>query len=238
MVINSNLKQLEILILVFALAIVLFSCHKNKNEVSYDQRSLNIEVSGLLDTAFNSFLDGEYLESRRLFDKLDSLIVYSDDTTLLILSNLEETHLLNHEGKYEESLDNNHKASVLAQLTGDSVSLGNAYYNTASISYIIENYDKADEYNLKAQDIFKDLKKTTRLTHCYVLYAIICERRNNDFPKAKKYLKKAMSIYEKEGNKGNLSMCISNYGNILYKESNYLEAIAYYQKAVEKYFQF
>lgn len=227
---RMKFKLLSILFL-----LICYACGNPSKAKNLDtNKSLNAVIDTLVGQASRFHENGNYIESQQLFNKANSLLTPKTDTSTRLRLLFNHTELLKHQGKYEECIQHYYKASELAQLQGDTIRIGLAYYNISTTYYLLKNIEEAKKYNIMAQNIYRTTTEKKRLMNCYVLYSSIC-RLQNDRSQAKKYIEKAIHFYEEEGEgeERNLAICINNYGNLLFEENKYPEAIAYYLKAVE-----
>lgn len=217
--------------LIFCLIGISFiGCEKETQNLSTQRIDLNSSIDSLIKKGISAYYDGEYLEAKKYYDEAKLGLEVSPDTVLQIGLLLGETELLMRQGNYDVSIANYYEVAKLAELIKDTLHIGLARYNLATIHYHLNKIEEAKSFNLEAQKVFKALMMEDKLVNCYIQFAVMCNAEGN-FEIGKKYMEQAIDYYTLKNNTYNLAICYNNLGYVLAEEEKYQEAIEVYQKA-------
>ncbi|MEN8120390.1 MAG: tetratricopeptide repeat protein [Bacteroidota bacterium] len=129
------------------------------------------------------------------------------------------------EGK--EALKYGNKGLKLAIQTKNYTLQSIALKNIGVINLFTGDYDKAEEYHLKALKIFNSINNSEGISGCHnnlgMIYAI-----KGDFISAVKHYEKSLVIDKKTNNINGIANSLTNLGNVFQKQGNYNQAIEYY----------
>ena len=134
-------------------------------------------------------------------ENLKYRVVFSDATTTRNLRNHKEALVL------FESFIEHHKTS------GDLKNLYNGYQTAGSLYAREGEYEKSEEYLLKANAYYKDIESDYGLARNYRALGSL-SRRKGDFPMALEYTLDALEIFEKLDDKSKMSSAHNSLGII------------------------
>ncbi len=227
-------KYLLYILLIPFLFFAIWSCNKqNETKTSTNERNnYNDSLITMLNNEGVSYYNsGDLLSSQQSYNKADSLLTPTTDTSLRVSLLFNMGKLLKRQGKYEESIANYYEAARISQLTGDSSKLGMAYYNISTAYFSLKKIKEASKYNTKAKNILKTTQNKKALLDCYVQQFRMNSNDKNRLL-VKKHLNNALQYYKEHNQMKSFSICLNNYAGILFSGKQYNEAIHFYTKAI------
>ncbi len=188
-------------------------------------------IDSLIGNAVSESAIGNHAVAAQIFDEIEDLFNAKTDPSLKLLWFNNKTELIKLKGDYVTAINNYYKVEEYSQVLNDSLGLGLAYYNLGTVFYAMDQLDKAESYINKASLVFYDIGDTNKQMYTTILYSGVC-RKTGAYEKAKLKLEKAINYYEKSESLGLLSLCFNNYGNILFDEGKFAEALEFYQASL------
>lgn len=135
------------------------------------------------------------------------------------------TNLYKSKNLFEENL---HRARNISYKKGEAKSLS----ILAIIYYLLNNYEKSTEYNIKALEIYESQKDYDALANTYGEYGYQMKRRELD--KANQYMMKGIQIAENyKVSKPTLAKLYDNFGVLKEMEGKIDSALLLYNKALK-----
>lgn len=135
------------------------------------------------------------------------------------------------ESNFSAALENIQKAIDIRKEIGDSVGLGNSYFQRAYLYDVKEDTLKAKEYYLKSLAILKNFDKKKAISDVYLSLGVIASRSSKK-DSALYYYNKAKEI---DTSISTISQVNGNIGALYLKEGQYEKAITLYQENIPLY---
>lgn len=156
--------------------------------------------------------------------------IFGQDTKALVdsINNLPATEYLTNLYKSKHLFEENlQRAKKINYKKGEAKSLS----ILAIVYYLLNNYEKSTEYNIKALEIYESEKDYDELANTYGEYGYQMKRRELD--KANQYMMKGIQIAEKyKASKPTLAKLYDNFGVLKEMEGKIDSALLLYNKAL------
>jgi len=162
-----------------------------------------------------------YLEAKKIFTDLKKVKALGT-----LFNNLGATY--ENMGKYEEAMSNLMEALAIYESINDLYSIAKTYVNLGLLYFRQEEYDKSLEFYNRSLQIKRSLNDQEGIALLYNNIAIVNYYTEN-YDSVRYYFQKAYDIYEREGNKRNQVMALSNLAEIY-------SVLGQKDKALESYF--
>ena len=184
-----------------------------------------------LEVGYQQYRDGEFVASENTFRELEPEIEQLDDPLLRIKLLIGSSELAKNQGDYSRSLDNYFEAAKWAEQIQDTFYLGLSHYNISAVYTLKKNTKLAKQYCNSSMSYYTSLGDEGKMANCKVLLSILVREADPD--SARVLLQEAFTHYANVGDEKNQAICYNTLGNICVDLGEYVEAVAYYQQAIE-----
>ena len=132
----------------------------------------------------------------------------------------------------EQAIQYSREAIALASKRNYQEGLALAYYNLGKYLSDTSNFIEGENYLLKSQEIWNDIKSYKNEAKALNYIGIIHSKLGN-YSKALTYFLLALELRENINDTKGIASCFNNIGNIYYWQNDYEKAIKYYRKSLE-----
>lgn len=222
-----------------------------RNIINELEKNPNSAISSIKNYSAKSVTTESKIYSNLLFGQyyykinIDSSILYYNNAEkfskqtkndfLIGLSNIGKSSIKFAEGDFKGSLELYTNCLNVFKHYSDTVNLAKLYNNIGSVFQQTEQYDKAKEYFLIANQFYKKLKNLNGLGLNYRKLGYI-NFNQYQFKLARIYYDSAFYYFNLNNDKPGIASMYLKYGDLAFEENkNYKSALEYYLKAKEIY---